>query len=423
MEFARSIYSRSIISTGVMLLCFFTVGRGQNAFTIYNTANSGLNDNAVQGVYVDGQDRLWVATDNGLSRFDGTNWVLFDSSNSALPINYMRSVAEGLDGKMWVGTFGGGICSYDGTDFTTYSSFNSPMPDDHVRSLGIDSSGAIWVGSVAGLCKFDGDTTWEVYTIFNSIFLSNNISALFITGSDSLWAGTVNGGTVVRNDTSWVLYNNMNSGLHDNTTLGIGVEPSGRAWLSSPAGGLFEYNGTFIAHNVTNSSLPTNSLKALTLDNQQHVWTGSNDKGLIHYDGIDFEWFDSTNSPVPDIHVTCVYYQEDQNIIWAGTFNQGVVKIDLGLLSTWEANHPDRNSVLLFPNPVEDILKVKLNDPFCREVRLDLFDLTGSHVWSGFAPLQTGNGLFQLETIPAGFYLANLVQNGTVIYSAKLIKK
>lgn len=395
-----------------------------NAFTVFDTTNSGIHDNAIHAVLAESNGLVWVGTDNGLARFDGSTWVIYDSVNSDLPSNYVRCIARGLDGRLWVGTFTGGLAAFDGSNWQVWDTGNSPLPENHVRSLGIDSSGVIWVGTVYGLGRFDGVSTWEIFNQFNSVLYSNNISALYVTGVDSFWAGTINGGMVIANDTSWTLYNNQNSGLHDNSVLGIGVEPSGRGWVATPAGGLFLYAGNWTEFNFINSGLPTNALKGLAFDNDLNIWTGSGNRGIIHFDGVSyFEWFDSTNSPVPDINVTCVSYDKASDVLWAGTFNQGLVKLETQLLSRWKEENALLHAIQLYPNPVEDHLKVQSGDVSRRSVTIELFDLAGTRVWAGSLRLNSGAGIADLSMLPKGLYLALVSDGDLFLGMQKLMKR
>ncbi len=65
--------------------------------TFYNKANSGLPDNCVITIAIDGSGNIWVAAvDSGLVKFDGTNWTVYNTSNSGLPVNYVSGIA--IDG-------------------------------------------------------------------------------------------------------------------------------------------------------------------------------------------------------------------------------------------------------------------------------------------------------------------------------------
>lgn len=74
----------------------------------------GLQSDDVFDVIVDSQDRTWVATQAGVSRFVGKNGDGKWNQNNDLPNPKCRSLLE-QNGKIWVGTWGGGVGTHDMT--------------------------------------------------------------------------------------------------------------------------------------------------------------------------------------------------------------------------------------------------------------------------------------------------------------------
>ena len=82
-------------------------------WTVYNESNSGLPDDQVIVLAIDGSN-IWIGTQDGLAKFDGTNWIVYYTSNSGLPANQVMALA--IDGSnIWIGTSGGGLVKFDGT--------------------------------------------------------------------------------------------------------------------------------------------------------------------------------------------------------------------------------------------------------------------------------------------------------------------
>ncbi len=48
----------------------------------------------------------------GLAKFDGTNWTVYNNSNSGLPDNVVVSIAIDGSGNKWIGTYDGGLAVY-----------------------------------------------------------------------------------------------------------------------------------------------------------------------------------------------------------------------------------------------------------------------------------------------------------------------
>src|SRR5581483_6559964 len=77
----------------------------------------GLPQNTVQDLLQTRDGYLWVATGDGLVRFDGVRFTVFDRrTDPALSGDDMSTLLEDRQGVLWVGTVGGGLLVYrDGT--------------------------------------------------------------------------------------------------------------------------------------------------------------------------------------------------------------------------------------------------------------------------------------------------------------------
>ena len=80
----------------------------------------GLIDDRVTGLLLDRDGNLWIATQGGLSRFDGSNFQTFTTAEG-LPSNRIHCLLEDREGHLWLGT-DGGVTHYDGQLFQTINS-------------------------------------------------------------------------------------------------------------------------------------------------------------------------------------------------------------------------------------------------------------------------------------------------------------
>jgi ligand-binding sensor domain-containing protein len=141
-----------------------------------------------------GAGNKWIGTGNGgLAKFDGTNWTVYNTSNSGLPDNSVWSIVLDGAGNKWIGTNGGGLAKFDGTNWIVYDTSNSGLPHNQVMSLAIDGAGNKWIGTKwDGLAKFDG-TSWTVYYTSNSGLPSYSVWSIVIDGAGNKWIGTEGG--------------------------------------------------------------------------------------------------------------------------------------------------------------------------------------------------------------------------------------
>lgn len=130
---------------------------GQGIFHKHYSVNDGLPDNCIRTIFKDSRGYVWIGTDTGLSRFDGstfTNWGTADGL-SGLKV---WAITEDRDGNMWFGTYDGGISVFDGKCFTVYNTRNSGLPSNKIRALAcFPDTNLVYIGTEKGVIIFDGE--------------------------------------------------------------------------------------------------------------------------------------------------------------------------------------------------------------------------------------------------------------------------
>jgi sugar lactone lactonase YvrE len=194
-------------------------------------------------------------------------------------------------GNKWIGAWGGGATKFDGTNvFTTYNTSNSNIPYDSVRSLSIDADQNIWVGTMGGgAAKYNG-ANWETFNTSNSQLPDNWVHCLWVKGGEDRWFGTLSGGLARLNGTSWNIYNTSNSGLPNNSVRSIAIDGDGNIWIGTYGGGLAKFDGdaSWTVYNTLNSQLPDNRVKTIAVDEHGNKWIGTEIGGVAVFkeDGI-----------------------------------------------------------------------------------------------------------------------------------------
>lgn len=131
-------------------------------------ASSALTDQASTVLLADGQDTLWVGTQNGLNRLDirsqSVERILSSTSDeNPLSIGYVTSLLIDPQGRLWVGTLGGGIAILVGRDAQGRPRFHrlttsQGLPHNSVRKLLQHGDRTIWASTSDGLAKIDSQT-------------------------------------------------------------------------------------------------------------------------------------------------------------------------------------------------------------------------------------------------------------------------
>src|SRR5919108_557973 len=133
---------------------------------------------------------LWIATLNGLFRFDGVRFTPFDTTTGAVRQDYIWVLFVDRSGALWIGTYGGGLTRYKDGTFTTYDR-NDGLSHPMVRAITQTRDGSIWVGTNSGLNRF-AEGRFTVYTTQDGL-ASDYIRALREDRDGTLWVGTANG--------------------------------------------------------------------------------------------------------------------------------------------------------------------------------------------------------------------------------------
>jgi len=129
-----------------------------------------------ESITVDPAGRVWVATSSsGLFMYDGAAWTIQDDPF----LGMIQAFAVDPKGRLWVGSYSHGISVLDGTGWTTFDTDNSGLPSDGIRSLATDAKGRVWVGTEWGLAILDG-TDWTVYHMSDSNVPDDAVVALAV---------------------------------------------------------------------------------------------------------------------------------------------------------------------------------------------------------------------------------------------------
>ena len=149
-------------------------GQEDYVFKRFNVDN-GLSSNYVVDIDQDKQGFIWIATESGLNKFDGTEVTVYNTQNSMLSSNELNTVfCDTLRNTVWVGSQRHGISVYDCClqKFTTnYNAGNGLMSND-VTDLSRAADGGIWITHYhLGVEHFDpatGEfTPWRMADIKN----------------------------------------------------------------------------------------------------------------------------------------------------------------------------------------------------------------------------------------------------------------
>jgi signal transduction histidine kinase/ligand-binding sensor domain-containing protein len=283
------------------------------------TSEQGLISNNLTSVNIDRDGFIWITSFNGLLKFDGNSFALFDSENlnilnsNAFMSSYM-SQSEGI----FFSTQASGIVQYKNGTFAS-PDYNKNLPK-YIRKIKVDATGRIWAGANnKGLYIIEDDTATSLniselknITVMditddgqNSIFaasrgsglveINNNNSTRFYTESEGLYSNVVNC-LHYANDNS--LYIGTKDGLNilkdgkisrvrffRNIEINQIIEDGyGSIWVATEMG-LGRMNNRYRTKELftPEDGLPTRQVSGLDFDNEGNLWLATKKGGLLRF--------------------------------------------------------------------------------------------------------------------------------------------
>ena len=212
-----------------------------------------LSHNRVLNVLVDSQDRLWVGTTAGLDRFDAKHetFIHYPLEGPAPCLESAVDVmVEDPQGRLWVGTADGlahldpetAGCNCYGHDAEDPSTLSDPRVDD----LFIDRRGRLWAATFRGLNRFDASSrtfTRFLHRADDASSLSHNrIHQLAEGPDDRLWVATSRGVNLLDLDAEEFGFSSFQSESADfsmEAVYALHLDRQGDLWLGAASSGVF----------------------------------------------------------------------------------------------------------------------------------------------------------------------------------------
>jgi signal transduction histidine kinase/CheY-like chemotaxis protein/ligand-binding sensor domain-containing protein len=286
--------------------------------------DDGLPENAVQTVVQTRDGYLWLATEEGLVRFDGISFTVFDKSNTPeLRSNYIVALREGHDGSLWIGTSGSGAYRLKDGKFSAYP----PVPElahSTVWSFYEGHDGSMWIGTAGqGLGRWKNGT-FSRYSTDDG--LSNDfIWTLQETEDGSLWVGT-NKGLNRFKDGRFTVYARKD-GLPSEVVWCLGLGRMHSLWVGTASGLVRVQDGKFRPYG-REDGLSDAPVKALYEDRRGRLWIGTDGRGLERMEEGKVSVYNSENGLSKDTVSSIL--EDEEGDLWLGTFGGGLERLKDG---------------------------------------------------------------------------------------------
>jgi ligand-binding sensor domain-containing protein/signal transduction histidine kinase/DNA-binding response OmpR family regulator len=315
------------------------------------TTENGLSKSSVTCILQDKQGFIWVGTFNGLNRYDGYNFAVYQYNQNdqrSLSHNYISSILEDDKGQLWVGTSDGLNC-YDrlSDSFKRYRyDKNKPgnISDNQIEVIFQDKSNQLWVGTRnKGLNLFNPQTETFIHYYSqkdNSNSLSSNfIQTIFEDSKGNLWIGHRNGAVDLfdKKGKKFIRLSFNGKPLSYFAIRSIAESPDGNIWLGTQGIGVirikYENGKVFVVKQYLHTqgqqnSIAGNIILSLMVDRHGKLWIGTEDEGLDVLDIQHEKFYSYKTDPLnhSSINNNSIYtiYEDSIGNIWIGTFAGGL---------------------------------------------------------------------------------------------------
>jgi ligand-binding sensor domain-containing protein len=287
----------------------------------------GLPQNTIEAILQTRDGYLWLATQEGLVRFDGARFEVFDRGRvPGMTTNHVTALLEARDGTLWAGTVGGGLLRWQGGRPASVTSARGS--GETVTALAEDAAGRIWVAT-----QNHGIDVLEVGRVRENAvpgLPSPQVRALLVARDGTLWAGTAKG--LARSEGGRVTVFTTRDGLGSDSITAL-AEADGRLWAGTSAG-LSSGDGASGFRTLSRrDGLSHDSVRALHADGDGCLWIGTAAGGLNRWHAGALSSFTSAHGLTSDV-VAALHTSRDGSL-WIGTDGGGLNRLREGRLSTF----------------------------------------------------------------------------------------
>ena len=248
------------------------------------TAAEGLTQNTVHALLQDRTGFIWIATEGGLHRFDGYSFLNFEHSPEdpgSLPDSFATALAEGGDGRLWIGSGGGSVAWFDAATGRFVALPAPAGPRGMVGALLDDGAGGMWVGSARGIERIGPDGASTDALVYPRDDAPAPATAEMARDADGhLWVAATGG--LFRVDAGGRRTERV-APSQLRTAASVAVDRDGRVWVGNDDG-LWRIGADDAAARAWAAAEPGHPVRAIAQAGDGRLWLATHGRGLVAFD-------------------------------------------------------------------------------------------------------------------------------------------
>lgn len=280
---------------------------------------------------------LWLGTEEGLARFDGRQFRIYDRRNSKdLASDYIQALCASRDGSLWIGTDSGlthyfpdslTASSRSAGTFSTLTAKNGLAADD-VRAIDETEDGTLWVGTGAGLLRMRAGKI-DTWTTAQKL-AGNAVNAIAEDSRGAIWVATDGGVSRLNNGhvTTWTTA----QGLPASRAVALSIEPDDSVWVAILGHGLVQIHAGHIV--PAPFKLPWQEINSLLRDRDGALWMEFDRHGVgrLFQDKLSLY---NNGDGLPSDRSTRALFEDREGDLWIGMLDAGVVELRDGKFTVY----------------------------------------------------------------------------------------
>lgn len=316
------------------------------------TIKDGLSSNTVTSILKDRYGFMWFGTEDGLDKFDGTNFKIYryrPNDTSSLQTNEILSLHEDQAGNLWVATSGGSLSLYDRKKdaFINFPAGEKPglIANSVVMDVCSDFQGRIWVAHYSGVNIVDPKTkkASDVVLANNKVLtIKGPVSCIYEDRKHLMWIGTANGlfqyNPASKSAKEFLHSDQDPLSLSGNFVRAVTEDNDGNIWVGTDGGVSMLKKGTTQFVNYGAGKEPSRSLSSpiifsIGIDGER-LWIAT--ETALDILNTKTGFVERHTSDHRNVHsltarsIRCIYIDK-QGTCWLGTNGGGVNKYDKNL--------------------------------------------------------------------------------------------
>jgi diguanylate cyclase (GGDEF)-like protein len=288
----------------------------------------GLPQGSIQAMVQAIDGYVWVGTLEGLARFDGLRFTVFDRGNTPeLPHNDVQALHEDGAGRLWIGTWGG-LAVREGGNIRAVA-----LPGDAagvpVNAIAEDERGDLWIATPRGLVRRSRGELRR-FGVGDGL-PSDDVTTLLRDAAGRLWVGTSAGLAQLRDGRFEAA---TGAAGHDGI-VSLYEDREGTVWVGRVGGGVDQAPGGDMARLFPTPGPPNERILAVRQDRDGNHWFGTASHGLLRLSRGQWESFSTAEGLTFDAVMTL--FEDREGALWVGTDGGGLDRFRDGKVWTLTA--------------------------------------------------------------------------------------